>query len=275
MRTSRLLLSLALLILAGGVWNAIAQENAPDNPPAGTAANETPEPPADPAALLKKSDTLWETRHDSGKTLRSVIAAEKALEAGADEFEVRWRIARGCFWLAERSSSAKEKVTYGERGWREGQKAADLRPERVEGWYWGVISLGQYSEGIGIAKAFFQGVAPKFEKMNNKAMELDKSYGYAGPPRALGRYWHQVPWPKKNLGQAETLMKESIRLYPGKCRSHFYLAEIYLEQGKRELARESLDTCIALDPRREEFPDGVIFRAECQRLMKETFGAAN
>jgi tetratricopeptide (TPR) repeat protein len=255
-----------LLLLMALAFAAFAQQEDPAAIPTKPAADKL-----EAASLLAQSDKLWENRATAGNDKKSVVAAEKALAAGADEFEAYWRMARGCFWVAEQATSAKDKIISGERGWREGQKAAELRPDRVEGWFWGVVALGQYSEGIGIAKAFFQGIAGKFETMNQKALELDKSYSFGGPPRSYGRYWQKVPWPKKDLARAETLMQQSIKLYPKKLRSHFYLAEIYLDQEKPELAKQSLETCLALDPRQEEFADGVIFRKQCEKLMAEKF----
>lgn len=221
--------------------------------------------------LLDKSDHLWETRNKKGNDRQSILLAEQYLEKGGDEFEGKWRIARGCFWVAEQDNDKKVKILFGEKGWKAGERAAELKPARIEGWYWGVISLGQYSKGIGVAKAFFKGIAGTFEKMNKKAMQIDQSYGYAGPSRSFGRYLYSVPWPKRDLKESEKLLKKSISLYPKKLRSYFYLAETYLAEKKRDEARKALETCLSLDPKKEEYPDGIIFIKECKKLYAAEF----
>ena len=232
-----------------------------------------PAKPAEPTAadLLKLSDKQWRTRHIKGNDRKSVQSAEDALKLGADEFEAIWRVSRACFWVAENDADKKVKIIFGEKGWKAGKRAAELKPERVEGWYWGVVSLGQYSTGIGIAKAFFEGISSKFESMNKKAITIDARYGYAGPNRSYGRYWFMVPWPKRNYDRAEKMMKQSITDYPPKLRSYFYLAEIYLAKKQRDDAKQALETCIGLDPKKEEYPDGVIYLKECQKLYNKEF----
>jgi|GEM_PF-913189 len=222
--------------------------------------------------LLAKSDTLWKTRHKRGNDRQSVLLAEQYLEKGGDEFEGKWRIARGCFWVAEQSRDKKVKIIFGEKGWKAGERAAKLKPKRIEGWYWGVIALGQYSKGIGVAKAFFKGVAGTFEKMNKKAMEINQNYGYAGPSRSFGRYLFSVPWPKRDLKESAKLLEKSISLYPPKLRSYFYLAETYLALKEKDKAKAALDKCLSLDPKKEEYPDGIIFLEECKKLYAKEFG---
>ncbi len=221
--------------------------------------------------LLKKSDDLWQKRQKSGWAMKSIKAAEKAMTFDADEFECQWRVARGCFWVAERNPDSKIKESFGKKGWIAGQKAAELQPQRVEGWFWGVVSLGQYSTGIGLMRAFFKGIASDFEKMNEKAIKLDGKYEMGGPLRSYGRYWFSVPSVKRDLDRSEKLLKQSIAAAPKKLRTHFYLAETYLENDKKDLAKQELELCLKLDPKAEEYADGIIFKKDCQALYDKEF----
>jgi len=237
------------------------------------AEDPTPTDVSGPSAqeLFSQSDQAFETRHRAGNNVRSITLAEEALAKGGDEFEAKWRIARGCFWEAEVCGNEKCMTEYGEKGYKAGERAAELRPNRVEGWYWGVIALGQYSTGIGTFKAFFKGIAGTYEKMVEKAIALDKNYGLAGPLRAYGRYWYAVPKVKRDLAKSEAMLRESVALSPKKLRSHFYLAETYLAEEKRDLAKASLETCVNLKPEDEEYPDGIIFIKECRKLLEKEF----
>lgn len=229
------------------------------------------EPPDEGARLLMLSDSAWKSRQKKGYDVKSFNAAEKALKAGADEFEAQWRIARAAFWVAEWTGSEDEKEKYGLKGWKAGNRAAELKPGRVEGWFWGVVSLGQYSIAVGILKAFFKGLAGDFQEMAEKAIKLDRSYSYGGPSRAYGRYWFKLPAIKRDLERSEKLLLESIKIYPKKLRTHFYLAETYLLDDERDKAKKSLETCLKLDPKNEEYPDGILFQKQCKKLFEKEF----
>ncbi|RJO66414.1 MAG: tetratricopeptide repeat protein [Myxococcales bacterium] len=268
-------LTFFLIILAGALaaLPALAQEPPSAAPQAEPQAAPPPAPAAaDPAALFAESDRAWETRHIAGDTEKSIRLAEEALAKGGDEFESKWRVARGCFWVAEQSPKDDVKIAYGEKGWKAGERAAELKPARVEGWFWGVVALGQYSTGVGIGKAFFKGLGGKFEKMNGKAIAIDPRYSDGGPTRSLGRYWYKVPAIKRDLEESEKLLKQSLAVAPKKLRTHFYLAETYLADDQKDKAKAEIDLCLSLDPKDEEYPDGIVFKKECEKLKKEAFG---
>ena len=236
--------------------------------PAAKAADAARDETAD---LLRESDRLWKNRHVSGNDAKSILRAEKALNKGADEFEAKWRIARGCFWMAENSGKKQLKITYGEKGWKAGERAAELRPGRVEGWFWGVVALGQYAKGVGILKSVWKGLSGRFEEMNEKAIKIDRGYAFAGPLRSYGRYWYKLPVFKRDYDRSEKLLREAVKAYPPKLRTHFYLAETYLANDKRDLAGKELETCLGLDPRKEEYADGIIYKKECRKLYDKEF----
>ncbi len=228
-----------------------------------------------PSDMLKQSDQLWKKRNVSGNAQKSFDMAEAALKAGGDEFEARWRMARGAFWVAERSSDKKVKETMGWRGYEEGLKASKLQPGRVEGYYFGVISLGQYSIAIGVLKAIGKGVKGKFESMGNKAVAVNPAYDFGGPDRAMGVYWRDLPKIARDLKKAEKHIKASIDKGEVKIRSHFYLAEIYLMTDRRDLAKAELEKCSQMDPGAEDYADGILFKKSCEKLLKKEFPPAS
>ncbi len=225
----------------------------------------------DPAALFKQSDRMWVTRQKAGNIDRSIDLANAARKAGGEEFETVWRLARGYFWKAELAANEDQMEKYGKMGWEAGERAAKLKPQRIEGWFWGVASLGQYSTAIGTFKAFFKGLAGDYEKMVEKAIKIDPDYEYGGPTRAYGRYWFKVPSVKQDLKRSAKLLEQSLKAAPNKLRTHFYLAETYLALDRKDEAKALLNTCVALDPKQEEPADGVIYLKECRNLLGKAF----
>lgn len=233
--------------------------------PAAQAAVQSPD------EMFQESDNLWKKRNTGGNGQKSFDVAEAALKAGGNEFDARWRMARGAFWVAERTNDKKLKETMGWRGYEEGLKASKLQPGRVEGYYFGVISLGQYSIAIGVLKAIGKGVKGKFESMGNKAVAVNAKFDFGGPDRAMGVYWRDLPKIVRDLGKAEKHIKASIANGDVKIRSHFYLAEIYLMTDRRDLARTELEKCSEMDPGAEDYADGVLFKKNCADLLNKEF----
>ena len=192
-----------------------------------------------------------------------------------EHFDANWRIARACFWIAEWAKNDDIKEKMGKKGWETGQKAVKLQPKRVEGYYFGGISLAQYGKAIGVVSAVFKGVSGDYEEALEKAIKINAKYEMAGPTRGYGRYWFKLPAMKRDLDRSAKLLERSAKDAPQKLRTHFYLAETYLKRDKgddREKARKALETCVGLDPKKEEYPDGILFKPQCEKLLEKEFG---
>jgi hypothetical protein len=226
-----------------------------------------------PADMLKESDQLWKKRNVSGNAQKSFDVAKAAMAAGGDEFESQWRMARGAFWVAEWTTDKAKKKEMGKIGYEAGLKASKLQPGRVEGYYFGVIALGQYSLAIGTLKAIGEGIKGKFEGLGNKAVAINPGFDFGGPDRAMGVYWRDLPKIVRNMDKAEKHIKASIAKGDTKIRSHFYMAEIYLMTDRKDLAKAELDRCSQMDPAAEDYADGIIWKKKCGELLKKEFAA--
>src|SRR5688572_103405 len=80
---------------------------------------------------LAKGDDLRLRQWQDGKALDAIAVYEEALKEGADEFEVRWRMASAYFWEGERTHESKKLVEIGKKCIAEAEKAAKLKPDRV------------------------------------------------------------------------------------------------------------------------------------------------
>jgi len=121
--------------------------------------------------------------------------------------------------------------------------------------------------GIGILTALRQGIEGKFRSMLDKAMALNPNLDHAGPPRAYGRFYFKLPWPKRDYTKAEQYLLDSKRRAPEKIRTYFYLAELYAADGRKDDAVAALKECVALDPRKEDYADGTRYQRECKALL--------
>lgn len=199
--------------------------------------------------IIRKADEAWAVRDSPGKAKESLEMLKEAISSNPEDFDLLWRYARINFWIADSSNDKKIKARYGKEGYMAGKKATAVRPERVEGYFWGAATLGMYSEGIGILRSIKEGNKGKFEDMLNKALKIDRTYEGGGPIRTRGRYFARLPWPMKDVKKGIDLLDECIALNKKVIRALYYKAEILFEEGDYKQVKGIIERI-----RKDEFP---------------------
>jgi tetratricopeptide (TPR) repeat protein len=221
----------------------------------------------DVGELMKQGDTAYRKRTSEKVAWEAIYYYKEVLKLDAGNFEASWKLARSFYSLSDTINDGKRKKELGAEGLKHGEAAAKLRPGRVEGWFYGVICLGEYSMGIGVLTALRQGIEGRFTSMLDKAMAINPDFDYAGPPRAAGRAYFKLPWPKRDYKRSEQFLLDSRRRSPAKLRTYFYLAELYEAAGRKADALAQLRECVARDPRKEDYPDGARYLRDCKALL--------
>ena len=128
------------------------------------------------------------------------------------------------------------------------------------------ITTGAYSQGAGILKALSQGLEGKFNGHIDRAIQMNPSLGFGGPIVAKGRYWFELPWPKRSVEKSAERFKTVLAGYPMNLRARYYYAETLLKDGEAKQAKELLtpvlSASIAYDP-----PEGRRVQAWAKKLM--------
>jgi len=127
--------------------------------------------------------------------------------------------------------------------------AASLQPNRPEGHFWMAANMGALAESFG----FRQGI--KYRKPIKEALltvlRLDAAFQQGSADRALGRWYHKVP---SLFGGSHKLseqhLRESLKYNEHSTASHFFLAELYIDDGRKAEARVELQKILdaPLDP---------------------------
>ncbi|HEY3354056.1 MAG TPA: hypothetical protein VGQ83_12460 [Polyangia bacterium] len=222
--------------------------------------------PGDIQQLLKQGDDAYRKRYSEKVQWEAIFFYKEVLKLDPNNFDALWRLARSYYSLSDTIASTKRKKELGTEGLGYGERAAKLRPDRVEGWFYSLICLGEYSMGIGVLTALRQGVEGKFRAWADRSMALDPSFDYAGPPRAYGVFYMKLPWPKRDYKKAEQYLQDAKRRSPQKLRNYLYLAQLYEADGRKGDAEAMLRECLTKDPSKEDRPDGVRYLRECKTL---------
>jgi tetratricopeptide (TPR) repeat protein len=235
---------------------AAAPTPAAANPPpapvstAAAAASSATAPPASAAsqlaAALARADAAYAVRDEPMKLVESQAALGTAMELAPDDYGVLWRLARHEAWRSEDPSIAeKRKSELGKKAWDLAERAITASPGRVEGWFYAVSGIGNYSLGIGILSALAKGLEGKFKDRLSRAEQLDPAYDKGAIPTAWGRFWYELPWPKHDAKKSEAALRAALAQNPDNVRAHVYLGDLHLDEGRKAEARAEYQAALA------------------------------
>jgi tetratricopeptide (TPR) repeat protein len=218
-------------------------------------------------AMIREGDELFKHRTSEKVAWEAIGFFQEVLKADSRSYEARWRLARSYVDLGERATNRSRQRELGKTAMDHAQEAVKASPAGVEGWYYSAAGIGIYALGVGILTALREGVEGKFRGALDKAITINPDYDYAGPIMTLGRYYSELPWPKRDLKKSIALLEDARRRAPRRIRTVFYLAESYLADGRKAEGLETLRACAAMDPKREDPIDGRLALGWCAKLL--------
>jgi tetratricopeptide (TPR) repeat protein len=191
-----------------------------------------------------------------------------ALAADPKNFDAAWKLARADYWLGGHAPEG-ERRAFLENGIEAGRKATAAQPNRPDGYFWMAANMGTLAESFGLRQGL------KYRKPVREALEtalrLDPSYQQGSPDRALGRWYFKVPGLfGGSHKQAEAHLRASLDHNANSTASHFFLAELLIDDGRRAEARAELQKVLdaPLDP--QWTPEDQEFKAKARDLLRRT-----
>lgn len=195
----------------------------------------------------------------------AVIWKANLAAGGAGAFEAAWKLARADYWLGGHAPEGERRKWF-EEGIDGGRKAMALQPNRPEGYFWMAANMGTLAESFGVR----QGI--KYRKPIKDALltvlRLDPGFQQGSADRALGRWYYKVPGLFGGDHKlAEQHLRESLKYNDNSTASHFFLAELFLDDGRNADARLELQKVLdaPLDP--QWTPEDREFKGKAQKLL--------
>src|SRR5437867_8998354 len=258
--SSRLIKSCILLLyilVLGGLPSARACSSGHDTPTALAQAAR--------AGAESEADRLYAARVNvqNARSAADLWAAQLSSNPGS--FEAAWKLARADYWLGGHAPES-ERRTFLEQGAEAGRRAVRLQPKRPEGHFWIAANMGALAESFGLRQGIKYRTA--IRESLETARALDPGYLQGSPDRALGRWYFRVP---RLFGGshkvAETHLRESLKYNPTSTASHFFLAELYADDGRTREARAEAQAVIdaPLDP--DWVPEDQEFKDKARKLL--------
>jgi len=190
------------------------------------------------------------------------------LNGDATSFEAAWKLARACYWLGGHAPD-KERRSFLERGIDAGRKAAAVEPARPEGHFWIAANMGALAESFGLSQGLKYRGSIKNEL--ETVLRLDPAFMDGSANRALGRWYFKVPrlFGGSNA-KAEEHLRRSLEYDPDSTVSHFFLAEVLLDEHRKGDARAELQRVVEAPLNPDWTPEDLEFKAKAQALLPKT-----
>jgi len=217
------------------------------------------------APAAQSADALYADRAHLESARRAAALWTVDLAHNPQSFEDAWKLSRAHYWLGTHAPDADRRPLL-EKGVEAGQKAAALGPNRPEGHFWTAANMGALAESYGMRQGLkYRGpIRTELESV----LRIDASFEHGSADRALGRWYFKVPrlFGGSNATSEEHL-KASLRYDPDGTASHFFLAELYLDQHRVAEARVELQKTIDARGYPEWKPEDDEFRERAGKLL--------
>jgi tetratricopeptide (TPR) repeat protein len=196
--------------------------------------------------LIAQADELYSIMKDITTAEKARDLYLEAIEKAENKYEVFWKLSRLLYHVGSHKERKKEKRAIFLQGIYYAKKAAELKPEKPDGYYWLGVNYCVYGEAKGVLKSLF--LLDDVKRAINKVIELDRSYSNGGPDRVLGRVYFKVPGfaggsKKKSLEH----LHKSLEFAPNYPWTRYYLADTYLALKEIDNARKELEVILNME----------------------------
>jgi tetratricopeptide (TPR) repeat protein len=193
-------------------------------------------------AALQTADALYADRGNLASARQAVDIWAARLAVNPRDFEAAWKLSRADYWLGGHAEGSDRRRYY-EAGVEAGRKAIALEPNKPDGHFWTAANMGLLAESFGL-QAGLKYRKPIKEELAT-VLRLDPAFHDGSADRALGRWYFKVP---RLFGgshkQAEEHLKASLKYNQHSTASHYFLAELYLDDARKAEARAELQSVL-------------------------------
>ena len=219
-------------------------------------------------AVAQDADALYADRANlASATAASTLWAE-ALKQDPGTFDAAWKLARVSYWLGSHAPD-KNRRGHLERGMDAARAAITLEPNRPEGHFWLAANMGTLAESFGMRNGLrYRG--PVKQELET-VLKLDPGFMNGSADRVLGRWYFRVP---RLFGgsnkRAEEHLRASLKYDEQSTITHFFLAEVLIDEDRKPEARAELQKVIDAPLSEEWAPEDQEYKAKAAALLART-----
>ena len=213
------------------------------------------------------ADRLYADRENLASAQRAAAIWEERLQADPSSFESAWKLARAAYWLGGHVPADMQQKEY-ERGVEAARRAAEIAPQRPEGYFWMAANMGALAESFGLRNGLRYRGAVK--EALETVLKLDPEFLQGSADRALGRWYDRVPG---LFGGSDTKavehLRRSLTYNPDSTISHFFLAEALLDMDREDEARAELQKVLDAPLSADWAPEDREFKLKAKARLEQ------
>jgi tetratricopeptide (TPR) repeat protein len=216
------------------------------------------------------ADRLYADRTNLASARRAADLWRQALASDARNFDAAWKLARADYWLGGHADERERRAIL-EAGIETARQAIALQPNRPEGHFWLAANMGALAESFGLRQGL------KYRKPIKEALEtvlrIDPAFQDGSADRALGRWYFKVPGLfGGSHKEAEAHLRASLKYNPNSTASHFFLAEVLVDAGRKAEARAELQKVLDAPLNPDWTPEDQEFKQKARGLLPTITG---
>lgn len=193
---------------------------------------------------------------DSGDYQEAIKQFEAAIVLRDTNVKAFYQLAHAKTLLAGTLDDKAEKEKLYEEAAEAAKKAIALDDNEPKAHFELARALGRLGEYRGVLQSL--GIAADMKRELDITLKLDPNYGAAYHALAL---WNlKVPWVAGGrAGQVESLFEKSIEVEPDSITHYADFAEVLIDRGKVDQAKEILEIALSLDANTKSMEDDKAF----------------
>jgi FimV-like protein len=223
------------------------------------------------ADQLKQADSLYKQyeRTEKQEQLKQAVAIiDRLAQSDAGNYEIAWRRARAYYSLGDDAKGNSEKLRLFDQAIQSGKHAVDLKADGVEGHYWLGVSDGEYGQAKGLLKSLSMTKSIRSEM--EAVIKINPAYQNGGAYLVLGKMDFELPGLMGGSNKrAVQEYEQGLKVAPSNLLMKVYLAESYIDAGRKEEARKLLNE--VLNGSGEQTPEVRDARKEAKKIYDKHF----
>jgi tetratricopeptide (TPR) repeat protein len=216
--------------------------------------------------LAQEPDRLYADRANLASARRAAELWAAQLANHPADFDAAWKLARADYWLGEHARES-ERRAFLDGGIEAGRKAVAQQPNRPEGHFWIAANMGALAESFGI-RAGLRYRKPVKDELE-AVLRLDPAFMSGSADRVLGRWYYEVPglFGGSNT-KAEAHLRASLKYDDQSTISHYFLAEVLVDEGRKDEARGELHKVLGAPTDPDWAPEDADYKAKAAALLR-------
>jgi len=216
-------------------------------------------------AAAQNADALYADRANLTSATAASALWSEAVKRDPRDFEAAWKLARVSYWLGSHAPE-KDRRGYLESGIQAARAGIALEPKRPEGHFWLAANMGTLAESFGLRNGLrYRG--PVKDELET-VLKLDPAFMNGSADRVLGRWYFRVP---RLFGgsnkRAEEHLRASLKYDENSTISRFFLAEVLIDEDRKEEARTELQKVIDAPLSEQWAPEDQEYKDKATTLL--------